>query len=178
MAITEDQWTAFDRLNPGTIFRLGAEGGVAAGTTFILFQMVAAGLSEGAFVVPLRMIAAMPLGRDVLSAWYPAFAPIVIALGIHLILSVLYGVLFARFLAAYAVRPKTIQRLVVLGGLFGTGLWLTNFYLIAPVFGWYWFPLGTSAWVQVIAHGVFFGMVLGGYVQYRSAETGKAETSI
>jgi hypothetical protein len=177
MAIAEDQWTAYDRLNAGTIFRLGAEGGIVAGTTFILFQMVAAGLSKGALVVPLQMIAAMPFGRDVLSAWYPTFAPIVIALGIHLILSVLYGVLFTRVLAAYAVRPKSLLRLLILGALFGTGLWLTNYYLIAPVFGWYWFPLGTSAWVQMIAHGVFFGMALGGYVQYRSA-TGKAETSI
>lgn len=43
----------------------------------------------------------------------------------------------------------------------GLALWIVNFYVIAPLFGWTWFPNGTNPVVQFIAHTVFYGTVLG-----------------
>ena len=45
-------------------------------------------------------------------------------------------------------------------------LWVVNFYLIAPIFGWTWFPEMTDPLVQFVAHAGFFGVPLGLYVAW------------
>jgi hypothetical protein len=40
-------------------------------------------------------------------------------------------------------------------------LWIVNFYVIAPVFGWTWFADDTIASAQFLAHTLGYGCVLG-----------------
>jgi hypothetical protein len=47
------------------------------------------------------------------------------------------------------------------GIAFGILLWSVNFHAIAPAVGWWWFPGRTDPAVQIIAHGFFFGAVIG-----------------
>ncbi len=48
---------------------------------------------------------------------------------------------------------------------YGLLLWLVNFYLIARVAGWDWFPDGADQfWQGFIAHTFVFGSLLGIYL--------------
>ena len=57
--------------------------------------------------------------------------------------------------------------LAIVGIAFGTVLWLVNFYLIAPVAGWTWFPERTDPVVQFLAHAFFFGCTAGWMLGHR-----------
>ena len=58
-------------------------------------------------------------------------------------------------------RLSTPTSLAIAGALFGIALWLVNFYVIAPVVGWQWFPEQTNPIVQFLAHTFFFGAPAG-----------------
>ncbi|RJQ87536.1 MAG: hypothetical protein C4519_00680 [Desulfobacteraceae bacterium] len=155
-------------LNRWWVFRMGAAGGLAAGIGYMLFEMSAAWLLKGELFSPLRSIAAMLLGRDALAPWYSAFAAVLIGMAIHLMLSICFGWLFAFLAARYRIRSGSPLAWLGWGGMFGTGLWIVNFYLVAPLFGWYWFPLGTLPFVQAfLGHAFFFGALLGWLVHRR-----------
>ena len=107
-----------------------------------------------------RMTAAMLLGTGVL---IPPdtfdFRLVMLALGIHIMLSVLYGLIFAS-----VTRGMTIARAAVIGAAFGLLLFVVNLYGIAPIlFPWF---LELRGGITVFSHLVF-GAVLGGsYVTF------------
>jgi hypothetical protein len=144
----------------------GLIGGFVAGVVFAMFEMAMAAILDGAgaFFMPLRMIGAMLLGQPALDPGFSLTAAAAAGLGVHMILSMLYGVAVAgaaRFIPALA---STRTALMVWASAAGLGLWLLNFYVVAPIFGWTWFPEGTNPIVQAIAHTVFYGTVLGIYL--------------
>jgi hypothetical protein len=157
------------------VFRQAITAGVRAGMSFLLFVIIMDGLLAGRPIGHLRMIAAILLGRDALEPWYSGFAAVVIGLGIHLILSILFGLIFTYLTMQLTIRIASPVRRVAWGALFATGLWLVNYYLIAPVFGWYWFVQQTHWLVHGwIGHAVFFGMVLG-WIRDRGAEENRTQ---
>ena len=150
--------------NLGWWIKHGALGGLIAGVIFALFEMLMAALLQEAFFGPLRMIGATVLGQQALQPGYPLAGAAIVGLLVHMILSVAYGVVFALLLAYAPTLART--RLVVgtAAGLYGLLLWLVNFYVVAPLAGWTWFPNRTNPIVQVVAHAVFFGTALGLYL--------------
>jgi len=64
----------------------------------------------------------------------------------------------------HGVRQATT--LLVWASAAGLGLWLVNFYVIAPIGGWTWFPEDTIPLRQFIAHTFFYGAVLGLYLNF------------
>ena len=50
---------------------------------------------------------------------------------------------------------------VAVASLAGFGLWIVNFFILAGIFGWSWFPDGQNIAVQFVAHTIMFGTVLG-----------------
>jgi hypothetical protein len=52
-------------------------------------------------------------------------------------------------------------QLAVAGTLFGTVLWLVNFYVVAPLAGWTWFPANVHHMIAFLGHAFFFGCPLG-----------------
>ena len=136
--------------------------GIIAGLLFAVFEMLAAAVLMGAqaFFMPLRMIVAMVLGQAALDPGYSLVGAATAGVLVHMILSIIFAVVFA----AIAPRAATTGTLIAIGIAFGVGLWLVNFYLIAPLMGWTWFPERTNPVVQFIAHAFFFGLPVAWYV--------------
>ena len=147
-----------------TKFRFGQviAAGVTGGILFAAFEMLAAAALMGmqSVFMPLRMIGAMALGAEALDAGYWLVTAAIAGLIVHMILSVVFAAVFA-----WIASPAATDSMLALGGIvFGTVLWLVNFYLIAPLAGWSWFPEQTNAFVQFIAHAFFYGCPVGWYL--------------
>jgi hypothetical protein len=128
--------------------------GVAGGLIFALFEMVVAAAMQGmaSALMPLSMIGAMMLGPATLDPSYSIGVAAITGVIVHLVLSVAFA-----FLLAAMLSPHWAGTQVALAGVvFGLGLWLVNFYVIAPLAGWDWFPR-SNAIVQAVAHAGFFG---------------------
>ncbi len=145
----------------------GAIGGLLAGLLFALFEMIMATVQMGgeAFFMPLRMIGGIALGSQALE---PSSTSLLEAGGagiaVHMLLSVIFGASVAAVAALVApIRSSTVA-LVAWTSLAGLTLWLVNFYVIAPIGGWRWFPDGTDPAIQFIAHTFVFGSLLGLYL--------------
>lgn len=155
-------------LSTGCLGRQGVAGAFIAGISFIVYQMLIAWLVTGFFFSPLRMIAAMLLGPDALATWYSLFAVALVGIGIHFIFSIIFGLIFGRIIARRQDMASTRRGLVFMASTYGFLLWLINFYVIAPIFGWMWFPALTDPFLQgFIGHTFFFGTVLGYYFARR-----------
>jgi hypothetical protein len=144
----------------------GLIGGILAGIVFAAFEMITAAIVDGpnAFFMPLRMIGGIALGEQALDPGSSLLAAGAAGLVVHMVLSAIYGVGVAgvaRYVPALASSATTLIAWTSAAGL---GLWLVNFYVIAPIGGWTWFPDGTNAIVQFIAHTFFYGTVLGIYL--------------
>jgi hypothetical protein len=142
---------------------VGVAGGIVAGLVFAAFEMIATAALMGAeaFFMPLRMIGAILVGPVALDPGYPLLSAALAGVGVHLVLAVLYGMIFA--VVTGGLRSAATD--ILLGALYGTGLWLFNFYVIAPAaFPWF---LDSPPALQFIGHSVFFGAVLGWYVWNR-----------
>ena len=136
--------------------------GVVAGLVFAVFEMIAAAVMMGpqAIFMPLRMIGGIVLGAAALDPGYPIVTAAITGVLVHMVLSVVFALVFAFI----APSSASMTVLVVSGIVFGTGLWLVNFYLIAPVMGWNWFPEQTNPAIQFLAHAFFFGAPIGWYL--------------
>ncbi len=51
--------------------------------------------------------------------------------------------------------------ILVVSSVAGFGLWVVNFFVLARIFGWTWFPDTQNVVVQFVAHTFMFGTVLG-----------------
>src|SRR5687767_10755830 len=140
--------------------RVGTIGGIVAGLVFAAFEMVASAAMMGmdAFFMPLRMIGAIALGPSALEPAYSLFSAGLAGVVIHVVLAIIYGVIFA--VTTGGLRSGATE--IFIGTAFGFALWLVNFYVIAPM-ACPWF-LASSPLIQFIAHTFFFGSVLGWYV--------------
>lgn len=131
--------------------------GIVAGAVFMALEMMMVPLFLGESMWgPPRMMAAIVLGEGVLPP--PAtFAPgiFVAALVVHFVLSVLYAVILAGIIARMGVATA-----LAVGGLFGLGLYLINFYGFTVLFPW--FAMARN-WVSIIAHIVFGAVAAWGY---------------
>ena len=142
---------------------VGAAGGIVAGIVFAAYEMIASAALMGgeAFFMPLRMIGAILLGPVALDPGYSLLAAGLAGVAVHITLAVLYGMAFA--MVTGGLRSAATD--ILLGAAYGTGLWLFNFYVIAPAaFPWF---LDSPPALQFIGHSVFFGAVLGWFVWNR-----------
>lgn len=146
--------------------RQGALAGIIAGLVFAVFEMAASAVMMGAeaATAPLRMIGAIALGEQALDPGYSILAAGLAGVTVHMILSIIYGAVFAA--VAGGLRPG--PALIGLASAYGFALWLLNFYLIAPA-AFPWFADADPA-VQFVAHTFFFGSVLG-FALWRSHES-------
>jgi uncharacterized membrane protein YagU involved in acid resistance len=112
--------------------------------------------------MPPRMIAGIALGKSAMDSSTPLMTAALTGMGLHMTLSIIYGLIFAWVVAN--VRALQTTATVIGGGAaFGLLLWLINFYVIAPPAGWVWFPTMANPVQQIISHVIGFGLVLGVY---------------
>jgi uncharacterized membrane protein YagU involved in acid resistance len=136
--------------------------GILSGTVFAGFEMVAAAVLMGpqAFYIPLRMIGATVLGPAALDPGYSLAVAGLVGVILHTGFSVVCALIFAAL-----ASPAASTAALTAGGIaFGIVLWLVNFYAVAPLAGWTWFPDRTSPAVQFVAHAFFFGCPIGWYL--------------
>jgi hypothetical protein len=163
MATTTTSLRTTTWTSTSTWIRAGLVGGAIAGMAFAAAEMMAAVVLNGAdaFFMPLRMIAGIALGPSAMGPSTPLLTAAVVGLVIHMALSMMYGAGVAAVLAAVPPLRTSTRNVLALSSLAGFTLWVVNFFLLAHLFGWVWFPDRQNVAVQVMAHTVMFGAVLG-----------------
>jgi len=156
------------------LFWNGVVGGIIAGIIFAMAEMILNVLMGKPFFGPLKLISSIVLGQQALAPTYPLVSAAIIGLIVHMIMSMIFGLIFIYLLAAVKQIQASTGRLLVYGSLFGLALWVVNFLILAPML----FPQFTMVnqfWNGFFAHTFFFGTMIGGYMsivkpQYEIAE--------
>jgi hypothetical protein len=107
------------------------------------------------------MIGGIGLGQSALDPAASLLSAGGVGLVIHMIMSMMYGIVAAAVLSLVPQLSASRTTVLVSASVAGLALWLVNFYGFAPALGWSWFPDKTNAAVQFFAHTFFFGTVLG-----------------
>ncbi|HSO28509.1 MAG TPA: hypothetical protein VLS28_01280 [Candidatus Sulfomarinibacteraceae bacterium] len=145
--------------------------GMIAGVVFAIFAMMMAVVTDGtgAFFMPLRMIGAIGLGTSALDPATSLLTAGGAGTVVHMVLSMMYGVGVALILRVVPSLARTTASVLAASSVAGFLLWVVNFQVLARALGWPWFPDGTNAAVQIVAHTFFFGTVLGlGLIRLRA----------
>jgi hypothetical protein len=87
----------------------------------------------------------------------------------HLVLSVLFGLVFVFLVAGAYQLSARVSLLLTYGVLYGLALWEMNvltvlhllFPQVAPLFG-----LANQIWNGIVAYAIFYGLVLGAYLAF------------
>lgn len=155
--------TTARQASAASTLRAGLVGGAIAGIVFAMFEMMAAAALNGtdAFFMPLRMIGGIGLGMSAMDPSTSLLTAGAVGLVIHMALSMMYGGAVVLVANAVPALRRTTGALAVFASAAGFALWVVNFFVLARVFGWAWFPDGQNVAVQVVAHTVAFGSVLG-----------------
>lgn len=148
------------RRSPDLAAAIGA--GLIAGTIMMLLQitMYPLFLDRSAWFHP-RLIAAIPLGRDVLpGAASGADASVAIAaMVVHYALSIIYAVVAAVVLDRARFWPA-----VALGAVGGFVLYVINYYGFTGVFEWF---VASRNWVTTFTH---ISLGIGAAAAYKALE--------
>jgi hypothetical protein len=98
-----------------------------------------------------RMLAAMVLGRGVLDASGFSLGVVVLALVIHYLLGIAFGLALAVLVTEFHSEGKP-GAMETLGALFGVVLYLFNFHVMSFAFPWF---AQMRGWSTFMAHLVF-----------------------
>ena len=146
----------------------GAVGGLLGGAAFLAFEMAVAATTMGPAwtLFPLRLMSGIILGPGAVDTASPIVPAIVAGLLVHGTLSAAFGLLLAALLqpAHERAAQRPIGAMLAGSAGYGFALWLVNFYVIAPLAGWEWFPRDTNPVVQFIAHALVYGLFVGSYL--------------
>lgn len=135
-------------------WRAAALAGFAAGVVFLVVEMVALWLMGESPWGPPRMIAAIVLGRDVVSQAAPGAGIMLVALLVHFMLSIAFGLILAVIMAPFNF-DSSIGMASLVGAVFGIAVYAINFHGMTQVFPWFAEARGALSFV---AH-VVFGLV-------------------
>jgi hypothetical protein len=138
--------------------------GLLAGVCFGVFQMLVSAVLVGNPFAFLQLASGMVLGREALENWFPLAVSLPVGIVVHFIFAILFAGGFLLVLGSLPWRVDTRSGILVAAATYGTALWLFNFYIFGPLFGWYWFLSMTYPLLQgFVAHTIFYGVVLGLY---------------
>lgn len=98
-----------------------------------------------------HLIAATVMGQDVLQSSEFSFGVVALALAVHYVLGIVFGLVLAIIIAGfhYESNPGVLE---VIGMVFGAGLYLVNFHAMSTFFPW---MAELRGWAAFIAHLVF-----------------------
>ncbi|MFU8831809.1 MAG: cation:proton antiporter [Wenzhouxiangella sp.] len=146
---------ALQRKLDGSGWGPAALAGLFAGTLFLGLEMTLVAVAQDISPwVPVRMIAAIGLGPDVLPP--PAEFALNVALTavvVHFTLSLVYA-----WILAPLIEGVTTSKGLLVGLAFGAAVYLVNFHLFTVMFPWF---ADARSWTSVLSHLVF-GLVLAG----------------
>jgi hypothetical protein len=142
---------------PAISWSAAAQAGFLGGVVYLMLALLLVPLFIGGTVWSvLRMIAAILLGGDVLPPPDTFDVGIVLTgAGLHLVLATLFGVILSVM-----INRSGPGVAVLMGAMFGLGLYIVNFYVLTAVFPWF---AGARNWVTVLNHLVFGFVVAWSY---------------
>jgi len=154
---------------PAELLRHGVIAGVVAGITLVAEEMVVTVLLGGSASDPFRLVASVVFGRQALSPDFALWIPLLVGAATHLVLSVLFALVFVLLVAGAYQLSARFPLLLIYGVLYGLALWELNvltvlhllFPQVAPLFG-----LTNQIWNGLVAYATFYGLVLGAYVAF------------
>lgn len=151
-------------IDTGWAVKQGIIGGIIAGIVFAMAEMIGAAFIAGnPFIMPLKAIASVPLGTP--PPEIPTGTAIPVGIIFHMLMSMIFGVIFALLVVYIAALRSSPTILVIAATVFGLILWVVNFYILAPLIGRPWFTQ-TPPVQQFVYHTFFFGTVLGLYLAW------------
>jgi len=156
-----------ERRDPWELTMHGARAGLLAGLALGLVEIAASAVLTREPLLPFDFAAGLLVGPEALAPGFPAAASVALGTVIHLLLSVVLGVVFLAALALtfqLSARPRLI---VVYGVLFGVTVWEVNFLalarLIAPELTGR-LDLVTQLWNGIASYCLVYGPALAAYV--------------
>jgi hypothetical protein len=145
----------------------GTFAGLSAGFILGLAEIVASDALRGDPWLPFDFAVAIVVGPEALAPEFPVVASVALGIVIHVLLSVLFGVVFVSALALtfqLSARPWLI---VFYGVIFALTVWEVNFLAVLPVIA----PelrgridLATQLWNGIVSYCLVYGPVLAAYV--------------
>ncbi len=141
----------------------GGVAGVVAGLVFAVLSMAYGAVVGPNVWAPLRMMATI-LGFEMAPTF--AAAPVLVGVGLHMMLSAVYG-------AVFAVIVGTAGRAVVLaaGAAFGLALYVVNFHVFAQLKQFAVFQMMAGNWFEIAVHVLFGVLLAAGYVWWRGEQS-------
>ncbi|GAB3626828.1 membrane protein [Pandoraea terrae] len=136
-------------------WRAAAIAGLVAGVVFLVLDLLAAWAMSGSLWGPPQMIAAIVMGRDVITQ--PAVfgaGVLVTALIVHFVLAAVFGLILAVIMAPFHF-DSSIGMSSLVGAVFGIALYFINFYGMTQFFPWF---AEARGWVTAVVH-IVFGLV-------------------
>jgi hypothetical protein len=130
--------------------------GLVAGAVFLMLEMAMVAMTGDSPWGPPRMMAAIVLGKGVLPP--PAtfdMMIMVVAMAVHFMLSVLFGLVLAVGVALTRQRPS-LGVAVLIGSVLGLMIYVVSFYGFTVLFPW--FAMARNL-ISVVGH-IVFGAVL------------------
>ncbi len=132
---------------------VGAIAGFAAGGILMLLELAfSAATGTDPWRAP-RLVAAMLMGDPVLQVGGYSLAVLAAALAVHYVLGAWFGLVLAALMAPFRLDSSYGMALLA-GAVFGSALYLFNFYLMAAVLPWF---VELRGWSTVLGH-IVFGM--------------------
>jgi uncharacterized membrane protein YagU involved in acid resistance len=152
-------------------WRAAVIGGCVAGAVFLVIELVAVGIMGQSVWAPLRMIAAIVLGRDAvaLSATFEV-GILLAALAVHFALSIVFAMILAVIIAPFSL-DSSVGMATLAGAVFGILLYVVNFYGMTQLFPWF---ADARGWVSALDH-IVFGLIASD--TYLRLERREADTS-
>lgn len=138
----------------------GAVAGVVAGLVFAALSMIYTAVVGPGVWAPTRMIATI-LGFEMA----PGFAavPVVAGVVLHMVLSAVYGAVFA------VVMGSAGRALVLAAGIaFGLALYVLNFHVLTQLEQFATFKAMAGNWFEITIHAVFGLLLAAGYLGWRA----------
>lgn len=131
-----------------------AVAGFAAGALLMVIEMVWSALVQGVSPWSLpRMIAAIAMGPDTIASSEFSVKVLAVALTIHYVLGIAFGLLLALIIAPFHLDSSVGMALAV-GAAFGLALYLIDFYGMVQAFAWFKEVRGAG----MLALHLIFGM--------------------
>ena len=133
-------------------WRAAVVAGLIAGAVYMVLELLTARflLYQGAWGT-VKMVAAIILGREALSADAFNWTVVLSAGTVHFALSIILAAVLAMILSSFRF-DSSLWLASVVGIVFGVVVYLVNFYLLGAYFNWFDEARG---WESLFAHALF-----------------------
>ncbi len=160
-------WLEVERRDRWEVVRYGTSAGLLAGFALGFVEIVVSTALRGDPWLPFDFAVAIVIGPEALAPAFPVAAAVALGTVIHLLLSVLFGVVFLSALALTFQLSARSWLIILYGVLFALIVWEVNFLAVLPLVA----PtlrgrldLLTQLWNGIASYSLVYGPVLAAYV--------------